>query len=94
MSGHAASALVLSEDRGQVAQLKLYPSGEHLPPSPGESPLPLDCYLSWMSPGFVPSAPAAPVNASDLISVRRFMFPPWAPEKIVSSGHMFPRLER
>ena len=49
MSGHAAYALVLLEDRGQFATLKLYPSGEHLPPSQGESPLPLDCYLSWMS---------------------------------------------
>jgi hypothetical protein len=42
-------ALVLLEDRGQFATLKLYPSGEHLPPSQGESPLPLDRYLSWMS---------------------------------------------
>jgi hypothetical protein len=49
MSGHAADALVLLEDRGQFATLKLYPSGEHLPPSQGESPFPLDCYLSWMS---------------------------------------------
>jgi hypothetical protein len=49
MSGHAAYALVLSEDRGQFAMQKLYPSGEHLPPSHGESPFPLDCYLSWMS---------------------------------------------
>jgi hypothetical protein len=48
MSGHAAYALVLSDDRGQFATPKLYPSGEHLPPSRGESPLPLDCYLSWM----------------------------------------------
>ena len=52
MSGHAAYALVLLEDRGQSATLKLYPPGEHLPPSRGESPLPLDGYLSWMSPGF------------------------------------------
>ena len=52
MSGHAAHALVLSEDRGQFATPKPYPSGEHLPPSRGESPLPLDCYLSWMSPLF------------------------------------------
>jgi hypothetical protein len=50
MSGHAAYALVLSEDRGQFATLKLYPSGEHLPPSRGESPFPVDFYLSWMSP--------------------------------------------
>ena len=53
MSGHAAYALVLSEDRGQFATLMLYPSGEHLLPSQGEAPLPLDCYLSWMSPLFV-----------------------------------------
>jgi hypothetical protein len=48
MSGHAAYALVLLEDRGQFATQKIYPSGEHLPPSRGESPLPLDFYLSWM----------------------------------------------
>jgi hypothetical protein len=53
MSGYAAYALVLSEDRVQFARLKLYPSGEHLPPSRGESPFPLDCYLSWMSPDLV-----------------------------------------
>jgi len=50
MSGPAAYALVLLEDRGQLVTQKLYPSGEHLPPSQGKSPLPLDCYLSWMSP--------------------------------------------
>ena len=49
MSGHAAYVLVLLEDRGQFATQQPYPSGEHLPPSRGESPLPLDCYLSWMS---------------------------------------------
>jgi hypothetical protein len=49
MSGPAAYALVLLEDPGQFDTQKLYPSGEHLPPSRGESPLPLDCYLSWMS---------------------------------------------
>src|ERR1700733_4009800 len=49
MSGPAAYALVLLEDRGQLVTEKLYPSGEHLPPGRGESPLPLDCYLSWMS---------------------------------------------
>jgi hypothetical protein len=49
MSGHAAYALVLLEDRGQFATQKPYPSGEHLPPSQGEPPFPLDCYLSWMS---------------------------------------------
>src|ERR1700733_11829048 len=50
MSGPAAYALVLLEDPGQLVTEKLYPSGEHLPPGRGESPLPLDCYLSWMSP--------------------------------------------
>ena len=49
MSGHAAYALVLLEDRGQFATQKPYPSGERLPPSQGESPFPLDDYLSWMS---------------------------------------------
>jgi hypothetical protein len=49
MSGHAAYALVLLEDRGQFARQQRYSSGEHLPPSRGESPLPLDRYLSWMS---------------------------------------------
>jgi hypothetical protein len=55
MSGPAAYALVLLEDRGQLVTQKLYPSGEHLPPSQGESPLPLDCYLSWMSQIIVPN---------------------------------------
>jgi hypothetical protein len=55
MSGPAAYALVLLEDPGQFDTQKLYPSGEHLPPSRGESPLPLDCYLSWMSLGFYDS---------------------------------------
>src|ERR1700677_2698637 len=41
MSGPAAYALVLLEDRGQLVTQTLYPSGEHLPPSQGESPLPL-----------------------------------------------------
>jgi hypothetical protein len=41
MSGHAAYALVLLEDRGQFVTQKLYPSGERLPPSQGESPFPL-----------------------------------------------------
>jgi hypothetical protein len=50
MSGHAAYALVLLRDRGQFATQKLHPSGEPLPPSQGESPFPLDCYLSWTSP--------------------------------------------
>jgi hypothetical protein len=50
MSGPAAYALVLLKDPRQLVTQKLYPSGEHLPPSRGESPLPLDCYLSWMSP--------------------------------------------
>jgi hypothetical protein len=50
MSGHAAYALVLLEDRGQFATQKPYPSGERLPPSQRESPSPLDDYLSWMSP--------------------------------------------
>jgi hypothetical protein len=57
MSGHAAYALVLSEDRGQFAEQKLYPSGEHLPPSQRKPPLSLDCYLSWMSPIEVPKKP-------------------------------------
>jgi hypothetical protein len=55
MSRPAAYALVLLKDPGQIATPMLYPSGEHLPPSQGESPFPLDCYLSWMSPVNVPS---------------------------------------
>jgi hypothetical protein len=46
MSGPAAYALVSSEDRGQLVTQKPYPSGEHLPPSRGESSLPLDCSLT------------------------------------------------
>jgi len=48
---NAAYALVLLEDRGQSATQKLYPPGEHLPPSPrGISGFPFDRNLSWMSP--------------------------------------------
>jgi hypothetical protein len=52
MSGHAAAALVLLRDRGQFATLTIRRLGEPIPPSQGESPFPLDFYLSWMSPGF------------------------------------------
>ena len=51
MSGHAAIALVLPSDRGQSRTLTIYAPGEPIPPSQGESPFPLDFYLSWMSPG-------------------------------------------
>jgi transposase-like protein len=49
MSGHAATALVLPSDRGQFRTLTIYAPGEPIPPSQGESPFPLDFYLSWMS---------------------------------------------
>jgi hypothetical protein len=52
MSGHAAIALVLLRDRGQFATLTIRPLGEPIPPSQGESPFPLDFYLSWMSTNF------------------------------------------
>src|SRR5258708_1656882 len=48
--GHAAIALVLLRDRGQFATQTIHPLGEPIPPSQGESPFPLDFYLSWMSP--------------------------------------------
>ena len=44
------AALVLLRDRGQFATLTIRPLGEPIPPSQGESPFPLDFYLSWMSP--------------------------------------------
>jgi hypothetical protein len=50
MSGHAAIALVLFWDRGQFATLTYRPLGEPVPPSQGESPFPVDSYLSWTSP--------------------------------------------
>ena len=50
MSGHAAIALVLLRDRGQFGTLIICPLGEPIPPSQGESPFPVDFYLSWMSP--------------------------------------------
>jgi hypothetical protein len=49
MSGHAATALVLLRDRGQFATLTIYPLGEPILPGQGESPFPVDFYLSWMS---------------------------------------------
>jgi hypothetical protein len=55
MSGHAAIALVLLRDRGQFATLTIRPLGEPIPPSQGESPFPLDFYLSWMSTKLPPS---------------------------------------
>jgi hypothetical protein len=39
----------LLRDRGQFATLTIRPLGEPIPPSQGESPFPLDFYLSWMS---------------------------------------------
>jgi hypothetical protein len=50
MSGHAAIALVLLRDRGQLATLTICPLGEPILPSQGESPFPVDFYLSWTSP--------------------------------------------
>jgi hypothetical protein len=51
MSGHAAAALVLPSDRRQFRTLTICSLGEPIPPSQGESPFPLDFYLSWMSRG-------------------------------------------
>jgi hypothetical protein len=42
--------LVLLRDRGQLATLTICPLGEPILPSQGESPFPVDFYLSWMSP--------------------------------------------
>jgi hypothetical protein len=49
MSGRAATALVLLRDRGQFESLSTYSLGEPILPGQGESPFPLDFYLSWMS---------------------------------------------
>jgi hypothetical protein len=46
----------LLRDRGQFATLTIRPLGEPIPPSQGESPFPLDFYLSWMSPKLPPEA--------------------------------------
>ena len=48
MPGHADVALVSLRGRGQFATLTICPLGEPTPPSQGESPFPLDFYLSWM----------------------------------------------
>ena len=77
MSGPAAYALVLLKDPGQIATPMLYPSGEHLPPSQGESPFPLDCYLSWMSPVFGAGAWRAPEEQRCVLS------PPQPPGLVV-----------
>src|SRR6202453_5220546 len=50
MSGHAATALVLPSDRGQFRTLTICSPGEPIPTGQGESPFPLDFYLSWTSP--------------------------------------------
>ena len=49
MSGHAGKALVLISDRGQSKTRSLCSLGEPASPGQGESPFPLDHYLSWMS---------------------------------------------
>jgi hypothetical protein len=49
MSGHAATALVLPSDRGQFRTLTICSRGEPIPTGQGESPFPLDFYLSWIS---------------------------------------------
>jgi hypothetical protein len=49
MSGHAAVALVLLRARGRFATLTICPLGEPILPGQGESPFPVDFYLSWMS---------------------------------------------
>jgi len=41
MSGHAAIALVLPSDRGQLRTLTIYAPGEPIPTGQGESPFPL-----------------------------------------------------
>src|SRR5258708_351900 len=51
MSGYAACALVVEEDRGQFATT-IRMLGESFTPSAGKSPFSLDSYLSWMSPSF------------------------------------------
>jgi hypothetical protein len=55
MSGYAAVALAAPSDRGPRANFNLTALGELVPLSEGESPFPLDFYLSWMSP--VPPVP-------------------------------------
>ena len=54
MSGHAGKALVLISGRGQSKTRTLCSLGEPASRGQGESPFPLDHYLSWMttkSPG-------------------------------------------
>jgi hypothetical protein len=62
MSGHAATALVLPSDRGQFRTLTICSPGEPIPTGQGESPFPLDFYLSWMSP--LKSDGAVPIDNS------------------------------
>jgi hypothetical protein len=50
MSGYAAVPLAAPSDRGPRINFTLTALGEPVPPSEGESPFPLDFYLSWMSP--------------------------------------------
>jgi hypothetical protein len=54
MSGYAVIALAQRKDRGPLGtttQLNIALGGSSSP-SEGKSPFSLDCYLSWMSPGF------------------------------------------
>ena len=74
MSGHAAIALVLLRDRGQFATLTICPLGEPILPSQGESPFPVDFYLSWMSPGSSSPGSSPGSSPNDKNGVRRQVY--------------------
>ena len=52
MSGYAAVPLAAPSNRGPRIIFNFAALGEPAPSSEGESPFPLDLYLSWMSPVF------------------------------------------
>ena len=62
MSGHAGKALVLISDRGQSKTRSLCSLGEPASPGQGESPFPLDHYLSWMVTNY-PNYPSQTLNS-------------------------------
>ena len=61
MSGYAAVPLAAPSDRGPRISFTLTALGEPVPPSEGESPFPLDFYLSWMSR----ISNSTPINGND-----------------------------
>ena len=67
--GYASRALAAPSDRRPYATLIIDTPGDPNPASEGESPFPLDLYLSWMTP-FLPS-PLSPLRCRTSRQIKR-----------------------